>query len=155
MKKQKIFDLFKEVANLWVSFFRPYQLIDPIFAIPSEVRKLGIKVNSFTLISTILSILFSFMLKGTNMLITHKFILLGIIMFMLYRGQQLLSSSLNLFRDSEEAKFHLIFNDEIVFRGSSIIGKVSNRVSRYDPKNKIVGAGVQLSRPSHRHGQGQ
>jgi len=137
MKKQKIFDLFKEVANLWVSFFRPYQLIDPIFAIPSEVRKLGIKVNSFTLISTILSILFSFMLKGTNMLITHKFILLGIIMFMLYRGQQLLSSSLNLFRDSEEAKFHLIFNDEIVFRGSSIIGKVSNRVSRYDPKNKI------------------
>ena len=137
MKKQKNFHLFQEVKDLFVSFFRPCRLIDKIFELPSDVRKLGIRMNSFTLVSTILSLVFSFMLKSVNILITYKFILLGIMLFMLYRGQQLLSNSLNLFRDSEEAKFSLIFNDEVIFRGSTIIGKVSNRVSKYDPKNNL------------------
>ena len=137
MKKQKNFRLFKEVKDLFTSFFRPCRLIDKIFELPREVRKLGIKMNSFTLLSTVISLLFSFMLKGANVLISHKFILLGIMLFMLYRGQQLLSSSINLFRDSEEAKFALIFNDEVIFRGSTIIGKVSNRVSKYDSKNNL------------------
>lgn len=137
MKKHKIFRLFKEVKDLFISFFRPCRLIDEAFELPSDVRKIGMRKNLLILTSTIVSLVFSFMLKATNILITHKFILLGIMLFMLYRGQQLLSTSLNLFRVSEETKFSLIFNDAVIFRGSTIIGKVSNRVSKYDPVNKI------------------
>jgi len=137
MKKQKKVHLLMEVKDLFVTFFRSCQLIDKVFELPHDVRKLGMKKNWLMLISTIISLAFSFMLKGTNMLIQHKFILLGIIMFMLYHGQQLLRSSINLFRDSEEAKFSLIFNDAVVYRGSIIIGKVSNRVSKYDSKNNL------------------
>lgn len=137
MKKQKNFYLFNEIKNIFMSFIRPCQLIDEIFELPRDVRKLGLKTNSFALVSTIICLLFSFMLKATNILISHKFILLGIMLFMLYRGQQLLSDSINLFRDSEEAKFTLIFDDEVTFRGSTIIGKVSNRVSKYDSENEL------------------
>lgn len=137
MKKQKNSNLLREVKNLFVDFFKSTKLIDKIFVLPADVRKLGMRNNWIMLISTIISLAFSFMLKATNMLIEYKLILLGIIIFMLYHGQQLLSSALNLFRDSEEAKFTLIFNDAVVYRGSTIIGKVSNRVSKYDPKNNM------------------
>ena len=129
--------LLVEIKDLFITFFRPCRLIDEIFSLPKNVQKMGIKKNMMILLSTIISLIFSFMLKATNMLIQHKLILLGIVIFMLYRGQQLLSESISLFRDSEEAKFMLIFNDEIVFRGSKIIGKVSNRVSKYDSKNNL------------------
>ena len=42
--------------------------------------------------------------------------LLGIIFFMLYRGQQVLRESFRLFNDSEREKFDLIFNDEILLK---------------------------------------
>lgn len=137
MKKQKNGNLLREVKNLFVDFFKSTKLIDKIFELPADVRKLGMRNNWIMLISTIISLAFSFMLKATNMLIEYKLILLGIIIFMLYHGQQLLSSALNLFRDSEEAKFDLIFNDAVIYSGSTIIGKVSNRVSKYDPKNNM------------------
>ncbi|MBQ6992217.1 MAG: ATP-binding cassette domain-containing protein [Clostridia bacterium] len=137
MKKQKKFNLFSEVKDILVTFFRPCRAIDTIFELPKDVKSLGMRNNWLMLISTIISLVFSFMLKGSNMLIEHKFILLGIMMFMLYRSHQLLSDSLFLLRDSEDAKFSLIFNDEVVLKGSSIIGKVSNRVSKYDAANNL------------------
>ena len=139
MKKQKkeIPKILHEVFDLFKSFFRPCQLIDPIFELPRDVRKLGMRVNSFALISVVISLVFSFMLKATNMLISHKFTLLGILVFMLYRSQQLLSRCINMFSDSEEEKFSLIFDDEIVYRGSTIIEKVANRVLKYDEANKL------------------
>ena len=135
VKKIKI--IFKEVKNLIVTFFRPCRLIDPVFKLPSDVKKLGMRKNWLTLISTIISLAFSFLLKASNMLIQYNFILLRIMLFMLYRGQALLSDALNLFRDSEEAKFSLIFDDSVVYRGSTIIGRVSNRVLKFDNKNSI------------------
>lgn len=137
MKKQKIVCLLQEAKDLLVSFFRPCPRIDKVFELPRDVRKLGMRKNWLILASTLISLVFAFMLKATNILIAHKFILLGVMVFMLYRGQQLLSCSLRLFRDSEEAKFALIFDDEIVYRGSTIIGKVSNRIQKYDAKNNL------------------
>ena len=42
-----------------------------------------------------------------------------------------------LFESSESKKFELIFEDEIVFRGSQIIGKTANKVLKYDTSNKL------------------
>lgn len=137
MKKQKKSTLLGELQDLFVTFFQPCQLLDKVLDVPQDVRKLGVRNNLLGLMTTVISLAFSFMLKSSNMLIQHKYILLGIIVFMLYRGQQLLLDSINLFRDSEETKFALIFDDALTYRGSSIIGKVSNRVLKYDTKNHL------------------
>ena len=74
--------LITELKDLFVSFFRPCRLMYKIFELPRDVRKLGIRKNYLRLIYTIISLVFAFMLKATNMLILHKFILLGIMLFL-------------------------------------------------------------------------
>jgi len=84
-----------------------------------------------------MSLIFAFMLKATNIMIEHRFILLGIILFMLYRGQLIVKEALYVFKTSENKKFELIFIDEVIFRSSQIIGKTANKVLKYDASNNI------------------
>lgn len=138
MKKHKrLTNLIKEVINLIIKFFKPYGLSDEILVIPKNVKQMGFKVGFMNLGMTIITLVFAFMLKATNMMIEHKQILLGIILFMLYRSQQVVRESFFLFENSENQKFELIFEDEIVFRGSQIISKTSDKVLKYDSANNL------------------
>lgn len=138
MKRQrKLKKLFLEVINLIIKFFKPYGLSDEMLGIPANVKRMGFKVGFMNLGMTIIALVFAFMLKATNMMIEHRFILLGIMLFMLYRGQQVIREAFYLFEGSESKKFELIFEDEIVFRGSQIIGKTSDKVLKYDTSNKL------------------
>lgn len=138
MKRQrKLKKLFLEVINLIIKFFKPYGLSDEMLGIPVNVKRMGFKVGFMNLGMTIIALVFAFMLKATNMMIEHRFILLGIMLFMLYRGQQVIREAFYLFEGSESKKFELIFEDEIVFRGSQIIGKTSDKVLKYDTSNKL------------------
>lgn len=138
MKEQeKLKNLIREVVNLIIKFFKPYGLSDEMLTIPESVKRLGFKVGFMNLGMTIISLVFAFMLKVTNMMIEYRLILLGIILFMLYRGQQVVREAFYLFESSESKKFELIFEDEIVFRGSQIIGKTANKVLKYDTSNKL------------------
>ena len=138
MKRQrKLKKLFLEVMNLIIKFFKPYGLSDEMLGIPANVKRMGFKVGFMNLGMTIIALVFAFMLKATNMMIEHRFILLGIMLFMLYRGQQVIREAFYLFEGSESKKFELIFEDEIVFRGSQIIGKTSDKVLKYDTSNKL------------------
>lgn len=138
MKKQHFFvKLIREVINLIVKFFKPYGLSDEMVSVPKNIKKLGFKLGFIDLGITVITIIFSFLLKLSNASIEKRFILLGIILFMLYRGQAVLREIYGMFADSENQKFNLIFDDEIVFRGSQIIGKTSDKVLKYDEKNKL------------------
>lgn len=138
MKKQgRIRTLVREVINLITKFFKSYGLNDEILSIPKNVRLEGLKVGSMSLIMTIIDLLFAFMLKITNMAIEYKFILLGILLFMLYRGQRVVREAFHLFENSEKKKFELIFDDEIVLRASKIIGKTADKVLKYDIQNNL------------------
>ena len=138
MKGQKKFkNLLRELMNLIIKFFKPYGLSDEMLTIPESVKRMGFKVGLMNLGMTIIALVFAFMLKVTNMMIEHKLILLGIILFMLYRGQQVGREAFYLFKSSESKKFELIFEDEIVFRGSQIIGKTANKVLKYDTSTKL------------------
>lgn len=139
MKKhmKTIKNLILEVINLTRKFFRHYGLEDEILKIPTNVKKMGLKVGFMNLAMTLIALAFAFMLKITNIMIEYKFILLGIILFMLYRGEQVVRESFNLLEDSESKKFELVFEDEIVFRGSQIIGKTSNKVLKHDKSNNL------------------
>ncbi len=135
--QEKLKNLIREVKNLIIKFFKPYGLSDEMLDIPESVKRMGIKVGFMNLGMTVIALIFAFMLKATNILIEHRLVLLGIILFMLYRGQQVVREAFYLFESSEDKKFRLIFEDEIVFRGSQIIGKTANKVLKYDASNKL------------------
>lgn len=138
MKKQETLKtLIREVINLIIKFFKPYGISDELLTIPRNVKRMGFKVGFINLGMTVIALIFAFMLKVTNLMIERRLILLGIILFMLYRGQQVVREAFHLFESSENKKFELIFEDEIVFRGSQIIGKTSNKVLKYDASNKL------------------
>ena len=127
MKKQeRLKTLIREVINLIIKFFKPYGISDELLTIHGNVKRMGFKVGFINLGMTVIALIFAFMLKVTNLMIERRLILLGIILFMLYRGQQVVRESFHLFESSENKKFELIFEDEIVFRGSQIIGKTSS-----------------------------
>ena len=125
---KKLRNLIREVVKLIIKFFKPYGLQDELLEIPKSVKKMGFKVGFMNLAMTIISLVFAFLLKLTNIAIEYRLILLGIIFFMLYRGQQVIREAFWVFQSSENKKFELIFEDEIVFKGSKIIGKVADRV---------------------------
>ena len=138
MKEQKrLKALIREVINLIIKFFKPYGISDELLTIPRNVKRMGFKVGFINLGMTVIALVFAFMLKVTNLMIERRLILLGIILFMLYRGQQVVREAFHLFESSENKKFELIFEDEIVFRGSQIIGKTSNKILKYDASNKL------------------
>lgn len=135
--QEKLKNLIREVVNLIIKFFKPYGLSDEMLSIPNSVKRMGFKVGFMNFGMTVIALTFAFMLKVTNMMIEYRFILLGIIFFMLYRGQQVVREAFYLFESSESKKFELIFEDEIVFRGSQIIGKTSDKVLKYDESNNL------------------
>ncbi len=138
MKRQEKFkNLIREVINLIIKFFKPYGLSDEMLTIPRSVKRMGVKVGFMNLGMTVISLVFAFMLKATNMMIEYRLILIGIILFMLYRGQQVVREAFYLFESSESKKFELIFEDEILFRGSQIIGKTADKVMKYDTSNNL------------------
>lgn len=135
--QEKLKNLIREVVNLIIKFFKPYGLSDEMLSIPNSVKRMGFKVGFMNFGMTVIALTFAFMLKVTNMMIEYRLILLGIIFFMLYRGQQVVREAFYLFESSESKKFELIFEDEIVFRGSQIIGKTSDKVLKYDETNNL------------------
>lgn len=136
-ERKKFINLLQEVVNLIIKFFKPYGMSDEMLRIPESVKRTGFKLGFMNLSMTVIALAFSFMLKITNMMIEYRLILLGIIFFMLYRGQQVVREACNMWESSESKKFELIFEDEIVFRGSQIIGKTADKVLKYDTSNRL------------------
>ena len=135
MKNQK--KLILEVKNIIVKFFKNNTLTDDMLTIPENVERMGFKLGIINFGMTAITVVFAFLLKITNIMIECKMILLGLCAFMLYRGQQVVNEIFRLFEDSENQKFEQIFEDEIVFRGSQIIGKTANKVYKYDSQNNL------------------
>ena len=134
---KKFINLLQEVINLIVKFFTPIEVKEKVFELPKNIRKMGYKLGAMNLVMTVIGLIFAFLLKISNLMIEARLILLGIILFMLYRGQQVVREAYTLFHDSEASKFDLIFSDELVYRGAQIIGKVSDKVLKFDKTNNI------------------
>lgn len=138
MKKQlRIKQLIWEVVDLISKFFKPYGLKDELLEVPTDIKRMGTKVELMDFGMSIISLIFAFMLKITNMMIEYKFIVFGIVLFMLYRGQDVINEAFYLWESSENKKFDLIFEDEIVLGGSRIIGTTANKVLKFDSNSKL------------------
>lgn len=136
-ERKKLTTLFREVINLIIKFFKPYGLRDELLEIPESIKNMGFKVGCMNWIMTVISLAFAFLLKLTNMAIKARLILLGIILFMLYRGQRVISDAFGVFKSSERQKYDLVFKNEIVLRGSQIIGKTADKILKFDKANNL------------------
>ena len=129
--------LLREVRDLIVKFIKPYGLKDEILEIPDNLKKVGYKVGFCHFMNTAISLAFSFMLKITNIAIEAKFVILGIIIFMLYRGSDVITSGLEIYINSEEQKLTNIFDNETIYKGGKIIGKISGKVMKYNEDSRL------------------
>ena len=132
-----MFNYLKELFIIIKNFVKPSYIKDKMLNLPKEVKKTGIKLEVLTLLMTIVGLAFSFLLKMTNNMITLKYIILGIMLFMLYRGEQIIRGAVDIYLSSERTKYNLIFDDELVYRGSIIIGKVKDKILKFDEKSKM------------------
>lgn len=129
--------LIKELGNMIYNFIKPHNLNEKILEMPKNVRNMGIKIEVLSLSLTVFSLVFAFMLKLTNMMIEQKIFLLGIILYMLYQGQNILKDAFSIYSDSEYSKYNMIFEDELVLKGTNLIGATKDKVLKYDENSKI------------------
>ncbi len=139
MKKQEGFkSLMREVINLIINFFKPCTSIDDeMLRIPRNLKWMGIKSKVMNLSLTIVTVVFAFMLQISNMMIEYRLILLGILLFILYRTKRLATSTLYAINTAEEQKFNYVLEDEVIIKGSKIIGNSAGKVVKYDNKSKL------------------
>ena len=129
--------LLKELGKMIYNFIWPHHLDEPILKMPKNVKKMGTKIEILSLSLTIFSLAFAFVLKLTNMMIEQKLFLLGIILYMLYRGENVIRDAFSLYTDSEYTKYNMIFEDELVLKGTNIIGATKDKVLKYNEDSKM------------------
>jgi len=130
-------NLFKELGKMIHNFIKPHNLSEPMLEMPKNVKNMGIKIEIMSLLLTIFSLVFAFVLKLTNMMIEQKLFLLGIILYMLYRGKNVIIDAFDIYFDNEYSKYNMIFEDELVLKGTNIICATKDRVLKYDENSKI------------------
>ena len=123
-----------EIVRIIKVFIIPYKGISSIRNVPPEIKKQGRWFGILNLLLTIIALVFSFMLKGTNMLIEHKFAILGIIVFMLYKGEHLITQLIKNYMSVESESYNQTFDDMIIEFGAELLGRTENKVFKYSEK---------------------
>lgn len=138
MKRQvELIKLIREVKNLIIKFVKPHYLNDEVLEVPDSIKRMGTKLGIMGLCFAIVNMVCAFLLKITNLLIEERLILVGIIVFMIFLGHRVIMEAYRAFASEEKSKFDAICDDEIILRISRIIGKTSDKVIKYDERNKI------------------
>ncbi len=129
--------LLQKIATLVSTTFKPFGLKHKMVAVPDNLKKRGRNLAIVEFSITFLGLAFSFLLKATNIMIEMKFVILGIVFFMLYYGEQVLRSSLDLVIAAESKKYQFMFDNEIILRGSKILSEVTDKVHKKDEKTNM------------------
>ena len=129
--------LLRKIATLVSILFKPFGLKHKIVEVPKKLKKRGRNLAIIQFSITLLGLAFSFLLKATNVMIELKFVILGVVFFMLYYGEQVLRSSLDLIIAAESKKYQFMFDNEIILRGSKILSEVTDKVHKKDEKTNV------------------
>ena len=133
-KKHTIVGWLKEIAHIVKVFVVPYKSIANVKCVPEIIKSKGRTFGVLNLLLTLIALAFSFMLKGTNMLIEYKLAILGIMLFMLYKGERLIEQLIQNYLNIEQENYNQIFDDEVIAMGADILGKTENKVFKFNQK---------------------
>lgn len=133
-KDKSVYDWAKEIAHIVKAFVVPYKGIASVRDVPNSIKKKGRIFGSLNLLLTLMSLVFSFMLKGSNLLIEHRLAIFGIMLFMLYKGERLISQLIQNYLNVERENYNQIFDDEVITFGADVLRLTSNKVFKYSEK---------------------
>ena len=133
-EKRSVRDWAMEIAHIVKVFLTPYKGVDGVKRVPSIIKKKGTFFGFLNLALTLIALIFSFMLKGTNMLIEHRLVVLGILLFMFYKGENLIEQIIKNYLNIEREWYSQVFDDEVVSFGADILGKTAGKVFKYSEK---------------------
>ena len=136
-RTKKIKNIILELNKLIVAFFIPYKVSDETLALPKEMKKEGFIVYLLQYSLTVISIGFSFTLKLTNMMIEKKLILIGIVFFMIYRGNQIIKIAFGNYIDLRKQKLDIELDNQNNLRCFKIFSLVRNKILKYDESNNF------------------
>ena len=125
-------EILEATKKLITGFVKPVRVKDKFLDVPKEVKLLGTRSQLLGLGYTLFAMIFSYLLKLTNIALEQRLIVLGIVLFMLYRGQQIFNFTYQMFSEVERNKYSLIMDNEVSLKGSVIIGRTANKVLKYD-----------------------
>ena len=135
--KRMIKKLLQKMKSLVSTAFKPFGLKHKMLAVPPTLKRRGRTLAVIEFSITFLGLAFSFLLKATNTMIEMKFIILGIVFFMLYYGEQVLKSCLDLIIAAESKNYQFMFDNEIILRGSKILSEVTDKVHKKNEKTNM------------------
>ena len=132
MEKEKFVlkDFMKEVGNNFIRFFINVRGYEKDFEIPKELKKIGNKVGVMNLIMALVSLVFGFVLKLSNLLIEQKVIVLGIALYLFYQAQRAINELYRLIETDDEEKLDFLFENSVISQGGKIILKTLGKVEK-------------------------
>ncbi len=137
MEKVRLREILSETIGICRKFFRKIKISEKELEVPKNLKWMSTKIALVGTTMNVIGIVFSFFLTFANFAIEAKMIFLGIMLFMLYKGEGVIEEAVQLYNGAEKEKNSLIKTDEIAWRGSRIIANVSGKVMKYYPERKI------------------
>ena len=134
---RKVKELLKESLEIFKTFLKRLKVEDKLLEVPKPLVKTGNTLELFNLFSTLVSMFFSFLLTMSNTAIEAKFILLGVVLFMLYKSELLVRELTSIYNKVNSEKNNQILKNELSLRGGLMQNKVSGKVMKYDSERKL------------------
>ena len=132
MKLKNFVDRLKKMCKLIKGFFVKPKIDEPLLEPPETIKSIEVKLGMVSWGMNLVVLTFAFLLKITNNLIARHYIVLGIICFMLYRAQNLMSHMIDSWSILEEQNVQTVYENEVIVRGSQIVSKTTGKVYRKD-----------------------
>lgn len=129
--------LFKEIFISIKNFSKPYKENYPMLRLPSDLKKQCFYHSFFSLFRTILIIIFTFLLKFTELFIEQKLLILAVLLFIVYQGKNLVEEILASFTSYLHDKNKELLKAKRTLLKSTILIKVRNKIFKYDEKRDL------------------
>lgn len=133
----RIVETIKQLLALFKDFFRSFGIKDELIMVPKDIKSTALSLGYKQLGIQVVGLIFAYFLQLTNLSIEHRLIGLGILLYILYKSQHVITEAFGMFQDAEREKLELMFNNYAVEIGNKIISKTAYKIHKYDEKNKF------------------
>ena len=141
MKETNIFKrigkIIKQLLVLFKDFFKSFGINDELIMVPKDIKSTALSLGYKQLGIQVVGLIFAYFLQLTNLSIEHRFIGLGILLYILYKSQRVITEAFGMFHEAESEKLELLFNNYAVELGNKLISKTAYKIYKYDEKNKF------------------
>ena len=101
MKETNIFKriakIIKQLLVLFKDFFKSFGINDELIMVPKDIKSTALSLGYKQLGIQVVGLIFAYFLQLTNLSIEHRLIGLGILLYILYKSQHVITEALGMF----------------------------------------------------------